>query len=321
MQGETRYQPSADQLAIASEIDASLGALLPLSRLHSSHEENAGTWAGLEEIGIFGISVAEDRGGSGLGAAEEALIVMGLGRRLASPAVFATLAAAHAASCAFPPTQPGRRVAAGYRREDRTIIVRESAANLFLIRTGEGADLYDVDAFTATKIDTGHWQATLCSATASTSPIAHVDSTGILRLRLIDAAALVGIAEGALEMAVAYAGIREQFGRPIGMFQAVKHQCADMAIAARCARDQASFAAVAVDEGREDAELQVECALSVAGSAAVGNSGKNIQIHGGIGFSDEADPHLFLKRAQLSIAVAGGLEAANGRIANMKSGW
>src|SRR3546814_7592323 len=86
-------------------------------------------------------------------------------------------------------------------------------------------------------------------------------------------------------MGVDYAGLREQFGRPIGTFQAVKHHCANMAIAARCARDQVSFAAVAIDEGRADAALQVESALFVAGTAAIENAGKNIQIHGGIGFS------------------------------------
>jgi alkylation response protein AidB-like acyl-CoA dehydrogenase len=122
-------------------------------------------------------------------------------------------------------------------------------------------------------------------------------------------------------MGVAYAGIRSQFGRPIGSFQAVKHHCANMAIAARCARDQTDFAAVALDEDRPDAALQVECALLVAGSAALDNCGLNIQIHGGIGFSDEADPHLVLKRARLQIALAGGLEAASERIANTQAGW
>jgi len=93
-----------------------------------------------------------------------------------------------------------------------------------------------------------------------------------------------------------------------------------MATAARCARDQVLFAAVAIDEAREDAIFQGECALYVAGAAALDNAGKNIQIHGGIGFSDEADPHLFLKRAQLQLAMAGGLEAANARIADIRAG-
>ena len=59
---------------------------------------------------------------------------------------------------------------------------------------------------------------------------------------------------------------------------------------------------------------------SCAGSAALENAAKNIQIHGGIGFSDEADPHLFLKRAQLLITLAGGMDAANWRVANAKAG-
>jgi alkylation response protein AidB-like acyl-CoA dehydrogenase len=131
----------------------------------------------------------------------------------------------------------------------------------------------------------------------------------------------VGACERVLEIATDYARTREQFGRPIGSFQAIKHHCANMAISANCARDQVGFAAVAVDDGRSDAALQVECALWVAGCAALDNAGKNIQIHGGIGFSDEADPHLCLKRAQLLIAIAGGLEAANQRIAAGAGSW
>jgi 3-oxochol-4-en-24-oyl-CoA dehydrogenase len=128
-----------------------------------------------------------------------------------------------------------------------------------------------------------------------------------------------GAAHDCVDTATAYAKDRLQFGRPIAMFQAVKHHCANMAVAARRACDQANFAAVAVDDQREDAAFQVDCALLVAGTAALENSGKNIQVHGGIGFSDEADPHLLLKRAQLSIALAGGLEAANSRIADSKA--
>ena len=119
--------------------------------------------------------------------------------------------------------------------------------------------------------------------------IAEATPAQVVRLRLLDAAALAGLARAALDMAVAYAGLREQFGRPIGSYQAIKHHCANMALAARCAADQVSFAATALDDAREDAVLQVECAVYVAGSAALDNSGKNIQIHGGIGFSDEAE--------------------------------
>jgi alkylation response protein AidB-like acyl-CoA dehydrogenase len=125
---------------------------------------------------------------------------------------------------------------------------------------------------------------------------------------------LAGLAQAALEMAVGYAGVREQFGRPIGSFQAVKHHCANMALAARLACDQVCFAAMAFDDDRDDVALQIESALFVAGTAAIENTGKNIQIHGGIGFSDEADPHRLLKRARLIIEIAGGLEHVLTRI-------
>jgi alkylation response protein AidB-like acyl-CoA dehydrogenase len=324
VEGESRYQPSSEQRALASTIDATLAELLPLSRLHSSSFEDAKTWSGLEEIGMFGISLSEERGGSGLGAAEEALIVMGLGRRLAAPAILATIGATHAPLANMDKLREGR-VAAAYRSGERIIVVGEPDVDFVLLRDRDGAALYKSSPQAANdgdeRVDNRLWLAELRAPTNLGELVARYEPSQLLRLRLIDAAALAGISEAALDMSVAYAGMREQFGRPIGAFQAVKHHCANMAIATRCARDQTSFAAVAVDEDRTDAALQVESALFMAGSAALETASKNIQIHGGIGFSDEADPHLFLKRAQLLIAIAGGLEAANERIANAKTGW
>jgi alkylation response protein AidB-like acyl-CoA dehydrogenase len=318
VEAETRYHPSPEQLELGSSIDESLAALLPLSRLHASHLEDPKTWTGLEEIGVFGIGVSEELGGSGLGAVEEALIVMGLGSRLASPGVLATVGAAHVQGVVRPESIRGKRVAAAYRSGDRIIIVDEPGAALVLVRECGGAELCDASTGASRTIDDRLWLAALREAPVG-EQLVRFDESRLARLRLIDAAALAGMAEATLKMSVAYAGTREQFGRPIGSFQAVKHHCADMAIAARCARDQTAFAAVALDDGRADALLQVECAFAVAASAALENAGKNIQIHGGMGFSDEADPHLFLKRAQLQIAIAGGLEAASRRIANTKA--
>jgi alkylation response protein AidB-like acyl-CoA dehydrogenase len=392
---ETRYHPNAEQLALAGTIEESLAPLLPLSRLHASHVEDAQTWSSLDDIGIFGISVTEEQGGSGLGAAEEALIVMALGQRLVAPAVIATIGAAHArvgvahasaggahgsAGVAHTPHGAsggldkgaeglrGRRATAAYRRGARTIIVEDAAADLVLLRDGADAALYELGSCVPHTVDDRLWLAGLREVVGSGEPAGLAQTTGLgrasgsgepaglaqatrlgraggpgearsgashglgepialfeapqlLRLRLIDAAALAGISQAAVDMSVAYAGTRAQFGRPIGSFQAVKHHCANMVSAARRARDQTGFAAVAVDEGRDDAALQVECALFVAGLAALENAGKNIQIHGGMGFSDEADPHLLLKRAQVLTAIAGGLEAANERIANIKAGW
>jgi alkylation response protein AidB-like acyl-CoA dehydrogenase len=324
VESATRYQPSSDQLALASTIEESLVPLLPISRLHVSAEENHQTWSSLNEIGIFAITASEEAGGSGLGAVEETSIAMVLGRQLAAPSVLATMGAAHAAIGApglGAPGLQGRRIAAGFRRGARTVVVQDDAADLVLVREPDAAGVYATGSAAARPIDGRLWLARLSEYTSLKDPVARFDASGLLRLRLLDAAALAGIAGAALAMGVAYAGTREQFGRPIGSFQAIKHHCANMAISASCARDQVSFAAVAVDDGRSDAALQVECAVWVAGSAALDNAGKNIQIHGGIGFSDEADPHLCLKRARLLIAIAGGLEAANRRIAGEAGSW
>jgi alkylation response protein AidB-like acyl-CoA dehydrogenase len=317
MEDVTRYHPSPDQLAVAAAVEDSLASLLPLSRVHATSEESAETWSSLDALGVFGIGVSEERGGSGLGAVEEGFIAMGLGRRLAAPSVFATIGATHAPTGddAF----AARRTAPAYRQGGRIIMVEDSQAELCLLRDGAGAALYQLGNRQSRTIEDHLWLDRLCEVAELGKPLSRFEGLQLLRLRLIDAAALSGIAEAALDMAVAYAGLREQFGRPIGSFQAVKHHCANMAIAARRARDQMSFAAVAIDDGRPDAALQVECALLVAGSAAIESAGLNIQVHGGIGFSDEADPHLLLKRARVLIALAAGLEAATARIADIKA--
>jgi len=318
MTDDRRYHPTQEQLAIAGAMDDALAELLPIARLHASTEETADTWAQLDALGAFGVSRAEDLGGSGLGAAEEALIVVALGKRLASPTVLATVAAAHTDFDGLFAKGAAARVAAGYRRGDHIVVVEDAAAEFVLLREAAGAALYRAPG-AARPLDGRNWAARLAGVDSLGEAVATLDAAGLLRLRLLDAAALAGVAEAALEMAVEYAKLREQFGRPIGAFQAVKHHCANMAIQARCARDQVSFAAVAIDQDRADAELAVEAALVAACAAAIDNASNNIQIHGGIGFSDEADPHLLLKRAQLLAQVAGGLEAATDRLAALPS--
>lgn len=287
--------------------------MLPLSRLHESYDESARVWGALTSLGVFEIAGSEQEMGNALGAADEALIVLELGRRAVTPSVLATIGAAHLL-CAVNrmPQSAGGRVAAGYRRGDQVVFVDDPAADRVLVRDSRGAALI-ARPRSATVLDTQLWSSRLLQAGMS-PPLVEATPAQVLRLRLIDAAALAGLSRAALEMAVAYAGMREQFGRPIGSFQAVKHHCANMAVAARLASDLTSFAAVAVDDGRDDALLQVESAFYVAGAAAIENCGKNIQIHGGMGFSDEADPHRLLKRARVIVEIGGGLEAALTRI-------
>lgn len=321
-----RYHPDSDQVAFVDSVSKSLASILPLSRLHESHEESPQIWADLFDLGLFGIATSEQAGGSGLGAAEEALIVIELGRRVVSPSVLATIGATHlpaAANCLPPSAAPGsqteqpsastQRVAAGYRRGERVVFVEDSGAEGVLVRSALGATLFALPQASQV-VDAQLWSSRLLQAEGLGAQVAEATPEQVVRLRLLDAAALAGLARAAQEMAVGYAGLREQFGRPIGSFQAVKHHCANMAIAARLAADLVSFAAIAVDDGRADAALQVESALYVAGTSALDNCGKNIQVHGGMGFSDEADPHLLLKRVRVLLEIAGGLEAALTRV-------
>jgi alkylation response protein AidB-like acyl-CoA dehydrogenase len=100
-------------------------------------------------------------------------------------------------------------------------------------------------------------------------------------------------------MSVEYGKVRQQFGKPIGSFQAIKHRCADMAVRAEVARSVVTYAAVALAEGEPDAARHAGIAKALAGNAALANATDNIQNHGGMGYTWESDAHLYLKRARL----------------------
>ncbi len=115
---------------------------------------------------------------------------------------------------------------------------------------------------------------------------------------LLTAAYCVGMADRLVEMSVAYALERQQFDRPIGSFQAVKHLCADMAVRAEVARVATHAAACVLDDPEVgDLERSVAGAKLLAGEAAVLNGRAATQVYGGMGFTWEVDVHLYLKRA------------------------
>jgi alkylation response protein AidB-like acyl-CoA dehydrogenase len=117
------------------------------------------------------------------------------------------------------------------------------------------------------------------------------------RARVLVAADAAGGAAKALEMAVAYAKDREQFDRPIGSFQAVKHRAADAWRAVEAARLAVWYAAWAIANGAEGATIAASAAKAIACEAYVKAAADSIQIHGGIGFTWEHDAHLYYRRA------------------------
>jgi alkylation response protein AidB-like acyl-CoA dehydrogenase len=141
------------------------------------------------------------------------------------------------------------------------------------------------------------------------------DQSHIWRMGALGTAAmLVGIAEASLDQIVEYAKVRETFGKKIGSWQAVRHPCADMAVRLESARSQLWFAAAAMKEGRSDAAVHLDAAKLLANQAAMANADSNIQLHGGIGVTDEHNAHLFLKHALVLSKLFGAKRSLLGRL-------
>ena len=111
-------------------------------------------------------------------------------------------------------------------------------------------------------------------------------------------AEMLGAARRCMEMSVEYAKVRQQFGQPIGAFQAIKHACAEMLLEVENAHAATYYAAWALDAGAPDAALAASVAKAYVGDASRKVCGSSIQVHGGIGFTWEYDLHLYVKRAK-----------------------
>jgi alkylation response protein AidB-like acyl-CoA dehydrogenase len=131
----------------------------------------------------------------------------------------------------------------------------------------------------------------------------------LLRRGAVAAAAeQLGAARRCLDMAVGYAKVREQFGQPIGSFQAIRHKCAEMLLEVENSHAAVYYAAWALDAGADDAALAASVAKAYVGDASRKVCGEAIQVHGGIGFTWEYDLHLYFKRAKALEAMYGDAE-------------
>jgi alkylation response protein AidB-like acyl-CoA dehydrogenase len=132
---------------------------------------------------------------------------------------------------------------------------------------------------------------------------------GLLRRGAVGAAAeMLGAARRCLDLAVAYAKVREQFGQPIGAFQAIRHTCAEMLMEVENAHAAVYYAAWALDAGAEDAAVAASVTKAYVSEAARKVCGAAIQVHGGIGFTWEYDLHLYFKRAKALEPMYGDAE-------------
>lgn len=264
-------------------------------------------WDKLEAMGWTGMTAPA----MGLDHATEALVFAELGRFLAPVGLVSTAVA----NRWFPGTGGGKvALALTSARAVPLRVLDPGGSRAALMQEPRSIRLFNlpdrfVDERTGAMQETPH-SPTIDLATMqsrrewATSQSTTDDPAPLLHLQLLAAAYALGCGDAARDMAAGYASIRQQFGRPIGWFQAIKHMCADMAVRAAAARSQLYYAACALDAGDTDAAFHVAAARRLADQAALENARANIQVHGGIGMTDEAYPHLCLKRAHLLQFIA-----------------
>ncbi|HEY1369537.1 MAG TPA: acyl-CoA dehydrogenase family protein [Gaiellaceae bacterium] len=265
----------------------------PPERVAELAESEAGwdpeSWSQLAELGWLGVSVPEEHGGAGLGFLEEAILLEELGYALYPGPYLATVALALPALDADEQAQ----VAAGRARWSVEV-------------GGLVPDWGRVD-----RVVGGPAVGEAVPSIDPTRPLGRMPPRGgALGSRALAALACeaVGVAQRALEWGIEHARTREQFGKPIGVYQAVSHSLADSYVEIELARSLAYWAAWAVAEGDEQAGLASAAAKAQATEAAVSACERSIQVHGGIGFTWEHPLHRWYKRA-LWLEAFGGRPA------------
>ena len=316
---------------------------------------DAALWAKLTDQGYTGIIFPEEYGGVGLGKVELMLLMEEAGRALLPGPFFSTVVLAGSVLDAVgSPAHKKKYLAPICRGEARaTVAILETSASWnsshvqLTAANGKltGEKLFVPDAAVANFIlvvaRNGVFIVDAKAPGLKISPMSAMDLTRKLYVvefkdtpveelgpltnlpRAFDvasaalAAELVGGMQRTLDITVEYAKTRKQFGKPIGMFQAVQHQCADMYLETESSRSAVYYAGWALEENAPDAPVAVSIAKMYASDAGrtVGNRG--IQIHGGMGFTWENDLHLYYRRAKASENAFGDATFHRERIASL----
>jgi alkylation response protein AidB-like acyl-CoA dehydrogenase len=286
-------------------------------------------WKQLCALGWAGLHLAEEFGGSGYGTAELAVVLEGLGREVAGgpflPTVVASALIAEYGTDAqraalLPGLADGSSCASVGR--DGGPAIGAVWATVHLVQDGDDVRLLAQDAVRVEALERPALDPSLGVArvvvTGEGETLTGAGSGLVRLLRTLAAAEAAGGARATFDAALDYAKVREQFGRTIGSFQAVKHHLANMLVRSELA------VAVAWDAARllpgPVAELAAATAAGVALEAYVDNARMAIQIFGGIGFTWEHDAHLFLRRATSLGALTGTIDAAFDDVTTLTAG-
>ncbi|MGI9603859.1 MAG: acyl-CoA dehydrogenase [Acidimicrobiales bacterium] len=277
-------------------------------------------WSEMAGLGWMGLHLPEALGGSGFGLEELVVVVEELGRAVApgpfSPTV---IASAVLAACAdddtkqqyVPALADGSLVAGLALDADVTLdgatlsgtadaVLSGGLAGLVLVAAGDDVAVVEtqgVDVEVPTNMDPTRRSARLTFDAAPATVLTGARASMVNLARLILSAEAVGVAAECTELAAAYAKEREQFGRVIATFQAVKHHCANMAVATELATGAVWDASRAAATGGDQFSYATALAATLAAPAADLCANLNTQVHGGIAITWESDAHLYMRRA------------------------
>jgi alkylation response protein AidB-like acyl-CoA dehydrogenase len=314
------FDLSADQRALQQAarelLDASATSEEVRKAIATDAGYDAGLWAQMVEQGWPAIAVAVEHGGVGLGEVELAVLAEQVGRHVAPVPFLSTALALHAlaASDADDAAALSERLLAGgigALAAGDGPVVDAPIADVLVVLGDDEVTAHDISAARppaqpwldltrpSARVDVG--------VLADPAPLGGPELAASTRncAAVLVSAELLGLAGAMLDVSVQYAKVREQFGRPIGSFQAVKHRLADAYVDVEGMRSSAYYAAWAVQTGAPDADLAASIAKSWCGDAGRRVLASALQVHGGIGFTAEHDLHLYLKRAEVDARLYG----------------
>jgi len=312
-------------------------------------------WTKLAEQGYTGIIFPEEYGGVGLGKVELILLMEEAGRALLPGPFFSTVVLAGSVIDAVSSAEHKKKflapICAGDARStvavleasaswdladvklaaangrlsgDKLFVTDAAVANFIVVVARNGVFVVEAKAagMRITPMSGMDLTRKLYAVHFDNTPAERIGETGALPKAFDIATAalvaeMVGGMQRTLDITVEYAKMRKQFGKPIGMFQAVQHHCADMYLETESSRSAAYYAAWTLEENTPDAATAVSIAKAYVSDAArtVGNRG--IQVHGGMGFTWENDVHLYYRRAKASETAFGDATFHRERIARM----
>ncbi|MBJ7594216.1 MAG: acyl-CoA/acyl-ACP dehydrogenase [Candidatus Dormibacteraeota bacterium] len=328
-----RFDLTDDQRAVRDAIDELCRARwdpATMRRHLRGEDDGSGLWRELASAGWTGAAIAEQYGGQGLGTVELSLVNEGLGRALAPSSFFGNMAAGLLVEMAGSQEQkqqwlPGfaageSRGAIGMLKPDGTALAFDAEGAAAVVLVGDGRAMIASSADCRSEaIDGVDLTRRLSRLRVSESDELSGDvAAAVDRLEVALSAELVGVANRAMDLAVDHARTRQQFGRPIGAYQAVSHRCADMLIDVESARSAVLGAAWTADHDAETLPFAASVAKVAAAQGAWRVTAASLQVHGGIGFTWEHDCHLLLRRAAASSRLLGSVDFHLDRLSRLR---